>query len=143
MGVDVEFTFNISEGVEISAFINAAEAAGWKFEDGEKLAYVTDVDLFDWLAVAKPARAEVIRELESVRLRGQACGFIMTHQEADAGCIFIVTDSGQSLLVTPNKNIVPREGLRRFADGEWYLGRLLPMFVELPLVAYSHSQELA
>lgn len=83
-----------------------------------------------------------MRELESVRVRGQACGFIMTHREGDAGCIFVVTDSGKSLLVTPNKNIIPREGLQRFADGEWYLGKLLSIFTGSPLVSYSHSQDL-
>lgn len=142
MGADVEFTFEMSQEVSVPDFISAAESAAWKFEDGGKLAYVTDIDLFDWLTVEKQARSETVRELESVRLRGQACGFVMTHRDADAGCIFIVTDSGKSLLVTPNKNIVPRRELERFADGEWYLSRLFPMFVGLPLVAYSHSQEL-
>ena len=142
MGADAEFTFSISQEMPVPDFIAAAEAAGWRFEDDESLAYVTDADLFDWFTVAKSARGEVVRELESVRLRGQACGFIMTHRERDAGCIFIVTDSGKSLLVTPNKNVVQREGLERFADGEWYLGKLLPMFIDIPLVAYSHSQEL-
>ncbi|MGW2883692.1 hypothetical protein ACWDBP_47730 [Streptomyces sp. NPDC001233] len=132
----------MSQETSIRDFIVAAEAAGWRLEDGENLAYVTDVDLFDWFAVAKDAREEVVSELESVRVRGQACGFIMTHREGDAGCIFIVAESGKSLLVTPNKNIAPRAGLERFADDEWYLGRLLPMFAGLPLVAYSRSQEL-
>lgn len=143
MGADAEFTFSLSQEVSVPDFIIAAETAGWRFEDGENLAYVTDADLFDWFAVAKKARGEVVRELESARVRGQACGFIMTHQEGDAGCIFIVTDSGKSLLVTPNKNIVPRVGLERFVDGEWYLGRLLPMFTGLQLAAYSLAQELA
>ncbi|MER6027016.1 hypothetical protein [Streptomyces sp. NPDC001851] len=143
MSTDTDFTFNMSQEVPIPDFIVVAEAAGWRFEDGEKLAYVTDADLFDWSAVAKNAREEVVRELESVRVRGQACGLIMTHREGDAGCIFIFADSGKSLLVTPNKNVVPREGMERFADGEWYLGKLLPMFTGLPLVGYSHSQELA
>ncbi|GHE15305.1 hypothetical protein [Streptomyces alanosinicus] len=142
MGADAEFTFSMSQETPVPDFVTAAEAAGWRFEDGESLAYVTDADLFDWLTAAKSARGEVVRELESVRLRGQACGFIMTHREDDAGCIFIVTDSGKSLLVTPNKNVVQREGLERFTDGEWYLGKLLSMFTGLPLVAYSHSQEL-
>lgn len=142
MVADAEFTFSMSQGLSIPDFLTASEAAGWRFEDGGKLAYVTDTDLFDWFAVAREARGEVLRELESVRLGGNPCGFILTHQEADAGCIFIVTDLGRSLTVTPNKNIVPREGLERFADGEWYLGRLLPVFAGLPLVAYSHSQEL-
>ncbi|WP_369387198.1 hypothetical protein AB5J72_05950 [Streptomyces sp. CG1] len=142
MSTDAEFAFSMSQEMSIQGFIIAAEGVGWRFEDGENLAYVTDADLFDWFAVGKKAREEVVRELESVRAGGQACGFIMTHRERDAGCIFIVADSGKSLLVTPNKNTVPREGLERFVDGEWYLGRLLSMFTGFPLVAYSHSQEL-
>ncbi|MER6068304.1 hypothetical protein ABT187_05490 [Streptomyces sp. NPDC001817] len=143
MSTDVEFTFSMSQEESIPNIIAAAEAAGWRFEDGENLAYVTDTDLFEWFAVTKNVREEVVRELESVRVQGHACGFIMTHREGDAGCIFIVADSGKSLLVTPNKNVVPRQGMERFADGEWYLGKLLPMFTGLPLVSYSHSQELA
>lgn len=142
MSTDAEFTFSIAQQIPVPDFIVAAEAAGWRFEDGENLAYVTDPDLFDWSAVGKEARGEVLRELESVRLRGEPCGFIMTYQPGDVGCIFIFTDSGKSLLVTPNKNVVPREGLERFADGAWYLGRLLPVFTGFPLVSYSHSQEL-
>ncbi|WP_406392096.1 hypothetical protein OG806_13445 [Streptomyces sp. NBC_00882] len=142
MNADAEFSFALSRETSIPDLIDAAESAGWRFDDDGHLAYVTDADLFDWFTAAQNAREDVIHELESVRAQGKACGFIMTHHDGDAGCIFIVTDSGTSLIVTPNKNTVPREGLERFADGEWYLGRLLPIFSGLPLVAYSHSQDL-
>lgn len=142
MNADAEFSFKLARQTSISDFIAAAESAGWRFDDDGSLAYVTDNDLFDWLTAAKEARDDVVREMESMRAQGKACGFVMTHQNGNAGCIFIVTDSGTSLIVTPNKNIVPRAELDRFADGEWYLGRLLPIFAGLPLVAYSHSQDL-
>ncbi|GAA1419800.1 hypothetical protein GCM10009601_17230 [Streptomyces thermospinosisporus] len=142
MSIDADFTFHLSREVPVADLQPAAEAAGWSFEDDGDLAYAIGPDLFDWIVAAQRTGDEVVRRLESVRVQGEYCAFILTHREGGAGCIFIVADSGRSVTVTPNKNIVPRRGLERFADGEWYLGRLLPVFSGLPLVAYSHTQDM-